>query len=418
MIFTKTLPNGIRVITDEMKDIETVSMGVWVGVGARYEEPEINGISHLLEHMAFKGTSNRSALQIVQQIEDVGGIVNAYTSYDVTAFYVKLLKDNAALGLDILSDMLQNSVMLPEELDKEKDVVIQEIGQTYDAPDDAVGEYFQSTAFPNQSIGRSVLGTEKTVRSISSETLLNYLHSEYTGPRMTISACGNISHEYFEQEVERLFRSVKTDGGRQIQPANYVGGDFRQQKENEQVNLILGFEGVPYAHPLYNAQRVFAVVMGGGMSSRLFQEIREKRGLVYSIYAGIAPYKDTAILSIAAGTGEEKVAELLPVVCDELLTAGDSFIQEEIDRAKSQIKAQILMSMESSSARCERNALSMQVYDRIIPTSETIEKIDAVNKDMLIEYNKHLLKSRPTLATLGPVKNVISYDELCKKITG
>ena len=235
MIFTKTLPNGIRVITDEMKDIETVSMGVWVGVGARYEEPEINGISHLLEHMAFKGTSNRSALQIVQQIEDVGGIVNAYTSYDVTAFYVKLLKDNAALGLDILSDMLQNSVMLPEELDKEKDVVIQEIGQTYDAPDDAVGEYFQSTAFPNQSIGRSVLGTEKTVRSISSETLLNYLHSEYTGPRMTISACGNISHEYFEQEVERLFRSVKTDGGRQIQPANYVGGDFRQQKENERL---------------------------------------------------------------------------------------------------------------------------------------------------------------------------------------
>jgi len=418
MVDVTKLPSGITVVTDCMKDVDTVSLGFWVSVGSRFEDDKINGISHLLEHMAFKGTQTRTALQIAQEIENVGGIINAYTSHEVTAYYVKVLKKDVSLGLSILTDILQNSTMNLEELTKEKEVVIQEIGQTYDAPDEAVFEYYQSTAYPNQPLGRSILGTAEKVRSITPDTLLSYMHDEYTAPRIVVSAAGNIEHAYLAQQVESLLTSLKNTGGRKMQAAAYQGGDFRQEKEIEQVNLLLGFEGFAYNHENYIPQTVLATVLGGGMSSRLFQEIREKRGLVYSIYAFASSNLDTGSFTVFAGTGEHQVKELLPVTCDELLKATHALTDDEIERAKNQLKAGILMKRESTSARAESNARDMAIYGRIIDKDETLQQIDAVSKQQLEKLALSIFTGKPTLACLGPVKHVLSYEDLCNRLKG
>ncbi|MGN1091272.1 MAG: M16 family metallopeptidase [Alphaproteobacteria bacterium] len=416
MVDVTKLPSGIAVITDTMKDVDTVSLGFWVSVGSRFEEDNINGISHLLEHMAFKGTTSRSAFQIAEAVENVGGIINAYTSHEVTAYYVKVLKQDVPLGLSILTDILQNSTMVDEELTREKEVVIQEIGQTYDAPDDAVFEYYQSTAYPNQPFGRSILGTAEKVRAVSRDTLLSYMHDEYTASRVVVSAAGNIEHSYLTEQIEKLLTSLHTTGGRVMQPSKYVGGEYRQEKQIEQVNLLLGFEGVPYNHPEHIAQTVLATVLGGGMSSRLFQEIREKRGLVYSIYSFASSCLDSGSFTIFAGTGEKQVAELLPVVCDELLKATHTLTQDEIERAKTQLKAGVLMKRESTSARAEGNARDMAIYGRIIDKDETLAKVDAVSKEQLEKLALSIFTSKPTLASLGPVKHVLSYDKLQERL--
>lgn len=412
MVQVTKLDSGIQVITDTMKDVETVSLGFWVSVGSRFEEESINGISHLLEHMAFKGTQTRTALQIAEQIEDVGGIINAYTSRDVTAYYVKVLKQDVPLALSVLSDIFQNSTMVEDELEREKEVIVQEIGQTYDAPDEAVFEYYQQTAYPNQSFGRSILGTADKVRSISRQTLLSYMHDEYTANRVIVSAAGNIEHSYLVEQIQNLLTSLKASGGRAMQTAQYVGGEYRQEKKIEQVNLLLGFDGLPYTHDLYYAQSILATVLGGGMSSRLFQEIREKRGLVYAIYAFSSSYQDAGQFGVFAGTGEKQVSELLPVVCDELLKVGTTLNEAEIERAKAQLRAHVLMKRESTSARAESNARQLATYGRIIDTAETIEKINAVDKAMLIKTADLLFVGKPTLASLGPVANVMSYEKL------
>ena len=416
MVDVTKLPSGITVLTDTMKDVDTVSLGFWVSVGSRFEEDEINGISHLLEHMAFKGTTSRTAFQIAEAIENVGGIINAYTSHEVTAYYVKVLKQDVPLGLSILTDILQNSTMVDEELCKEKEVVIQEIGQTYDAPDDAIFEYYQSTAYPDQPFGRSILGTAEKVRAVSRDTLLSYMHDEYTAPRVVVSAAGNIEHTYLTEQIEKLLTSLHLEGGRKMLPSKYVGGEYRQEKKIEQVNLLLGFEGVPYNHPDHVAQTVLATVLGGGMSSRLFQEIREKRGLVYSIYSYASSSLDGGSFTVFAGTGETQVAELLPVVCDELLKATHTLTEDEIKRAKTQLEASILMKRESTSARAEGNARDMAIYGRIIEKDELLGMIAAVNKDQLERLALSTFTSKPTLASLGPVKHVLSYEKLQERL--
>lgn len=416
MINITKLASGVRVITDTMKDVETVSLFFSVSVGSRFEEEQINGISHLLEHMAFKGTKTRTALQIAEQIEDVGGIINAYTSKDVTAYYIKVLKQDVPLAISILSDILQNSTMVEEELEKEKGVVIQEIGQTYDAPDEAVFEYYLSTAYPNQPFGRSILGSAEKVKSVSRKTLLSYMKDEYTAPRVVVSAAGNIKHDYLVGEIEKALISLKTKGGRKMQPACYKGGEYRENKKIEQVNLLLGFEGIPNNHPLYYAQSILSTILGGGMSSRLFQEIREKRGLVYSIYAFSSSYEDCGNFGIFAGTGEKQVSELLPVVCDEILKLGSTLKAEEIERAKAQLRAHILMKKESTSARAESNARQLVIYGRVLDSKEIIEKVNAVDEAMLKKTAETVFASRPTLSCLGPIKHVMSYEKLSEAL--
>ncbi len=416
MVEISKTTSGITVVTDTMKNADTVSLGFWVSVGARFEEENINGISHLLEHMAFKGTQNRSAFQIAEEIENVGGIINAYTSREVTAYYVKVLKQDVPLALSILSDIFQNSTMNNDELTKEKEVVVQEIGQTYDAPDDAVFEYYQSTAFPEQAFGRSILGTADKVRGITQETLLSYMHDEYTAPRVVVSAAGNIEHAYLLEQIEKQLTKLKTKGGRKEVASRYVGGEYREEKKNEQVNLLLGFQGLSYKDPLYMTQNVLSIVLGGGMSSRLFQEIREKRGLVYSIYAFSSCYSDGGSFGVFAGTGEKQVAELLPVVCDELLKASSTLTESEIQRAKAQLRASVLMKRESTSARAESNARDIALYGRVLGKAEVLRMIEAVDKRALEKLALSLFSGRPTLASLGPVKHVLPYEKLQERL--
>ncbi|MBE6449805.1 MAG: insulinase family protein [Alphaproteobacteria bacterium] len=412
MVQITKLDSGIQVVTDTMSDVETVSLGFWVSVGSRFEEENINGISHLLEHMAFKGTKTRTALQIAEQIEDVGGIINAYTSRDVTAYYVKVLKQDVPLALSILADIFQNSTMIEDELIKEKEVIIQEIGQTYDSPDEAVFEYYHETAYPNQAFGRSILGTADKVRSISRQTLLDYMREEYAAQRLIVSAAGNIDHAYLVDAIQKALTNLKLTGKRKSQLTRYKGGEYRENKKNEQVNLVLGFDGLSYNHELYYSQSILTTILGGGMSSRLFQEIREKRGLVYAIYAFTSSYADSGNFGIFAGTGEKQVSELLPVVCDELLNVSNTLTEAEINRAKAQLRAHVLMKQESTSARAEGNARKLAIYNRIISPAETIENINQVDKASLIKTANLLFSGKPTLATLGPVSHVIGYEKL------
>ena len=416
MLTLSKLSNGMRVITDTDTNSDTVSLGVWVAVGARYETPEIGGISHMLEHMAFKGTLKRSALQISEEIENVGGIINAYTGKEMTAYYVKILKEDLALGLDIIADILQNSQMDPHELEREKGVICQEINMQNDTPDELVFDYLSETAFPNQALGRPILGTTEIVRSVSSQQLLDYMHTQYTADRMIISASGHLDHDVFVAMCEKAFTSVSNRSTNAAETAHYVGGEKRVDKKNEQVNLILGFNGVSYTDTDYYTANLLSGIFGGGMSSRLFQEIREKRGLVYTIQSFNAPETDVGVFGIYAGTGEKEVTELMPVLCDEILKLKGSITDTELTRAKNRLKARLLMRSEAISTHAEMNATDVIVHGRVVPKEEIMEQIGTITISDLDRVAERIFSSRPTLATLGPVKHVMGYDELIRRL--
>ena len=291
-----TLANGLRVVSDPMASVETVSVGVWVGVGARHERPEINGVSHILEHMAFKGTRRRTARAIVEEIEAVGGHINAYTSHEHTAYYAKVLKEDLGLAVDIIADILQNSVMDAEELARERAVIIQEINHARDTPDDIIFDRFQETAFPGQSLGRSVLGSAELVRDMPREVVVEHMREHYSGPRMIMAGAGRIDHDALVTLADRVFDSLPPDRGVSVDPARYGGGDVRESRELKQVHVILGFEGVPFRDPDFYALSVFSTLFGGGMSSRLFQEVRETRGLAYSIHSFLSSFSDSGFV--------------------------------------------------------------------------------------------------------------------------
>ncbi|MBQ7413270.1 MAG: insulinase family protein [Alphaproteobacteria bacterium] len=416
MIQIHRLKNGIRVVTDTNPDTASVSLGVWVAVGARFETPDINGISHVLEHMAFKGTTTRSAFDISREIEDVGGIVNAYTGKDMTAYYVKVLKKDWQLGLDIISDILQHSVMDKDELAREQGVIVQEINMSNDTPDDLIFDLYNQVAYPDQPLGRTILGTPENVRSVTSQKLLDYMHHQYTTDRLIISVAGDIDVDDFLKKCEESFTEITKKSGTSAEKARYVGGEIRKSKKNEQVNLILGFEGYGYTDKDYYTAALLASVFGGGMSSRLFQEIREKRGLVYSIYAFNSPETDTGTFGVYAGTGEAEVAELLPVLCDEINRLPDTLDDVEILRAKNRAKARLLMRSENHGTHAESNAIDMIIHGRVVPDEEAIAKIDAVTKQDMACVARQIFAGRPTLASLGPISQVPLYDSVLKRL--
>ena len=417
MLRQSTLSNGIRVITDSSDTAESVSLGIWVSVGARYETAENNGISHCLEHMAFKGTTTRSAFQISKEIEDVGGIINAYTGKNVTAYYLRVLKEHQALGLDIITDIVQNSVMDKNELAKEKGVIIQEINMQNDTPDDLVFDYFSETAYPNQPLGRAILGTVDTVRQITGEKLLEYMHTQYTTNRLIVSASGAVNHDDFVTACEKKLTKISTHTMPNAEPAHYIGGEKRVIKPHEQVNLVLGFESFSYEHPDHYTANLLSAILGGGMSSRLFQEIREKRGLVYSIYAYDSAETDTGTFGIYAGTGEKEVSELMPVLCDELVKLPDTITEEEINRAKARVRASLLMRAENISSHAESNALDLIVHHRIRSKEERIERVNQITKEDLARVAKTILAGKPTLSALGPIQHVMPYEEVINRLT-
>ncbi|GBQ15800.1 M16 family metallopeptidase [Swaminathania salitolerans] len=415
-ITVTTLPNGLTVVTERMERVETVSFGAYVATGTRNESAEENGVSHFLEHMAFKGTARRSAARIAEEIENVGGHINAYTAREQTAYYVKLLKEDLPLGIDIIGDILTHSTFLEQEVERERGVILQEIGQANDTPDDIIFDHFQETAFPDQSMGRPTLGTEALVAGMKRETMMRYMHTHYTTHNMVIAAAGNLEHEAVLEMVQTHFRDLPDHRPPARSPGRYAGGDHRETRALDQAHLVLGFPSVGYGDPAYHAVMLLSTVLGGGMSSRLFQEIREKRGLVYSVYAFALPFLDSGLFGIYAGTGESEAAELVPVLLDELRRIEDGISAEEIARARAQVKSSLLMSLESTGSRCEQIARQMQLFGRVIDTAETVSKIDAVDEAAMIDAARTIFRATPTLATIGPVAKVPSLEAIAQRL--
>ena len=411
-----TLANGFRVASDPVRSLETAALGVWVDVGARNEGPEINGVSHMLEHMAFKGTERRSAQAIAEEIEAVGGHLNAYTSREQTAYFARVLADDVALAVDPLADILQHSVFDESELSREREVIIQEIGQTEDTPDDLIFDRFQEAAFPEQALGRSILGTVERVGAMSRGDLLAYMGAHYRAPTMVLAAAGRVDHEALVELATEAFGALPAgeDGGRE--PARYVGGDTRETRDLEQVHITLGFNGVSHTDEDFFAVQVVATLLGGGMSSRLFQEVREKRGLAYAISSFASSYLDGGLFGVYAGTGEAQVGELVDVVCAEITDVAGAVTADELARARTQLKAGMMMALESPTARCEHLARQLLIFGRAIPVAEIVAKIDAVDGAGAARAAQRIVASGPpVIAALGPITQLASYDAIAAK---
>jgi predicted Zn-dependent peptidase len=397
------LSTGLVVVTDTMPHLETASLGVWVGAGSRDERPDEHGISHLLEHMAFKGTSRRSARQIAEEIEAVGGDLNAATSIETTAYYARVLRADVPLALDVLSDILTDPSFDPAELQREQNVIVQEIGAAEDTPDDLIWDRLQETAYTGQPIGRSILGTPATVRSFDRARVAHYLTRNYRGPDMVIAAAGAVDHQAVVGEVEQRFAKFAGPAAPAPEAARFIGGSCIESRDLEQVHIALAMHGLPQRDPNLYSLQVFANVLGGGMSSRLFQEVREQRGLCYAIYAFHAPYTDTGMFGLYAGTDAADVAELMRVVVGEIHAASETINEAEVARAKAQMKAGLLMALESSSARAEQLARQMFAWGRPIPLDELVGRIDAVTVESTRAAGRALIaRGRPAIAALGP----------------
>lgn len=397
------LPSGLTVVTDTMDHLETAALGVWTGVGGRDEKPDEHGISHLLEHMAFKGTASRSAREIAEEIEAVGGDLNAATSTETTAYYARVLKADVPLALDVLSDILAHPSFDAEELEREKSVIEQEIGAAQDTPDDVVFEHLSELCYPDQPMGRSLLGTPQTLAGFKRDNLQGYLSKHYHGPDMVVAAAGAVDHKQVVAEAERRFASFDAAPAARPAPAMFGKGGSRViHRDLEQAHLTLALEGVPQSDLSLFSLQVFTNILGGGMSSRLFQEVREKRGLCYSIYTFHAAYSDTGFFGLYTGTDPSDAPEMVEVIVDEMNNAVETLTDAEIARAKAQMKAGLLMGLESCSTRAEQMARHILAYGRPLTSEELVARIDAVSIESARNAARALLsRSRPAVVALG-----------------
>lgn len=412
MINITTLSNGFRIATDYIPHVDTVSIGVWIKCGARNETEQTNGVAHFLEHMAFKGTTTRTAKGIAESIEQVGGYLNAYTSREATAYYAHVMKEDVGLAVDILQDILNNSTFSTEELEKEREVILQEIGQSYDTPDDIIFDYFQERAYPNQSMGRPILGPVDNIRSFDRDVIASFIRDQYCPSRMVLAAAGNIDHEALCRLGERFFGQKTRLILSKQQPSQYEGGLFYENRSLEQAHIVIGMESVNSYSSDYYTMSLYSSILGDGMSSRLFQEIREKRGLVYSIYSFQSSYSDTGTFGIYAGCDPKKPQELIPVVIDELKYFANSITLAEVQKAKNQLKARLTMSMESTSGRCQRIANQILIFDRYISQAEITAQIEEVTRSKIAELSSGILCGPPVLVALGKDLTLPSDHEI------
>lgn len=407
------LENGLTIATDNMAHLETSSIGIWVDTGARHETPQQHGVSHMLEHMAFKGTASRSAREIAEEIENAGGHLNAHTAHEATAYYARVLKEDVPLAVDILGDILQHSSFETDELERERGVIIQEIGQANDTPDDLVFDHFLSAAFPEQALGRPILGTVGTVSGFGRDDLKGYMDQRYGAGSMVLAAAGAVDHAALVAQAQDVFGDLPTAVERGHDPARFAGRDVREERDLEQAHLVLGFDGVPYADPDYHATQVAASILGGGMSSRLFQEVREKRGLCYSVFSFAWSFSDTGAFGFYAGTDPEDLGELVTVAAAEAIRLGDDVTEAEVARAKAQMKAGLLMALESSSSRIEQIARQHMIHGRVLSMEETLRKIEAVDAEGVKKAARRIFRNKqPAVAAVGPLAQLESYEKI------
>lgn len=410
-----TLSNGFQIVTEHMPGLKSASVGVWVDVGGRHERIEQNGIAHFLEHMAFKGTKTRSSLQIAEEIEDVGGFINAYTSRENTAYYARVLQEDVPLALDVIGDILMNSTFEDADIEIERGIILQEIGQANDTPDDIIFDWLQEVAYPDQAIGRSILGPTERVSSFNRDDLVKFVGEHYGPNQMILAAAGGIDHNKIVEQAETLFGHLPRieRPASLLVPAVFGGGEIRRNKDLEQVHFALAMESPHYRDPeIYTAQ-IYASVMGGGVSSRLFQEIREKRGLCYTIFAQAGAYEDTGMMTIYAGTSADQIDELATVTIDEMKRAADDMTAAEVARARAQMKAGLLMGLESPSNRAERLARLWSIWGRIPSLDEAIERVDAVTTGDVKAFAAQMAgKAATAMALYGPAEAAPTLDNL------
>jgi predicted Zn-dependent peptidase len=410
------LDNGIHVITHELAHLETVALGIWVRAGARDEAEEQNGIAHFLEHMAFKGTPRRSAYQIAQQIEDVGGEINASTAMETTAYYAKVLKEDWRLGFDILADILTDPALDPAEVARERDVILQEIAAANDTPDDLVFDLAQAAAFPAHALGRPILGACERVAGYDASAMRGYRLANYAGERIVVAAAGRIEHEALVQEAARLLGSVPDAAVAARTAPSFGGGASLASRPLDQTHVVLTFPAVGYHHDDVYVLQVLSMLLGGGMSSRLFQEVREKRGLCYSVFSCASAYEDVGLLSVYAGTAPDKADELINVASDTMLSIIDVVDEAEVARAKAQLKAGLVMSLESASARANQLASQFLAFGKVPEMAAIIAKVERVSPSDVSRLATRVLRSgKPALAAVGAVEKLAPYDKIAAR---
>jgi predicted Zn-dependent peptidase len=399
-----TLANGFRIVSENMPGLQSAAIGIWVTAGGRHERIDQNGIAHFLEHMAFKGTTKRTALQIAESIEDVGGYINAYTSREVTAYYARVLENDVPLALDVISDIVLNPIFDPAEIEVERGVILQEIGQAHDTPDDVIFDWLQEDSYRDQPLGRTILGPTERVGAFTRDDLSGFVREHYGPGQMILSAAGAVDHDYLVKMAEKLFGHMEPAPAFVPEPALFTGGETRRGKALEQAHFALALESPGYRdNAIYTAQ-IYSSALGGGMSSRLFQEIREVRGLCYTIFAQTGAYADTGTTTIYAGTSGGQIAELAGITIDEMKRAATDMTPEEVARARAQMKAGMLMGLESPSNRAERLARLVQIWDVVPPLEETIAHIDAVTTGDVREFAEAMAATAPAaLALYGPI---------------
>nr|WP_281070754.1 pitrilysin family protein [Oceaniglobus trochenteri] len=411
------MANGLRIVTENMPGLKSASVGVWVNAGGRHERAEQNGIAHFLEHMAFKGTKRRSALQIAEAIEDVGGYINAYTSREMTAYYARVLENDVPLALDVIADIVLNPVFDAAEIEIERGVILQEIGQVLDTPDDIVFDWLQEVAYPDQPIGRSILGPAERVSGFSKSDLSGFVSERYAPGEMIVAAAGAVDHDAIVKAAEKLFGHLEARSSDPASPALFTGGERREGRALEQVHFALALEAPGYRDPAFYTSQIYASALGGGMSSRLFQEVREKRGLCYSIFAQAGAYEDTGMITVYAGTSGTQIGELAELTIDELARAATDMSPEEVARARAQMKAGLLMGLEGPSSRAERLARLLAIWGRVPDLDETIARIDGVTTGDVRDFAGTLVtQGKAALALYGPVDGAPGLEALTARL--
>ncbi|HUO53686.1 MAG TPA: pitrilysin family protein [Rhodoblastus sp.] len=415
---SSTLPSGLRVVTDAMPGLATASLGVFVAAGSRHEDEAEQGLSHLLEHMAFKGTRRRDARAIAQAIENAGGDLNAATSVEHTAFYARVLREDCGLALDVLSDILTGSLFDPAELEREKDVILQEIAGLQDTPDEWAMDLFNAAAFPDQPIGRAILGTPEKVRGFDRDAIEAYLNRHYGPGSLVVAAAGAVDHDEIRDLAARLFGDLPATAAPPAVGARYIGGESLVTKKLEQTQVMLGFEGRSYSDPQNYAAHLFANAVGGGMASPLFQEVREKRGLAYSISAFHWAFLDSGLFGFEAATSARQTRELVEVSLACLAEAVERLGEDDLARAKAQTKVGLLTALESSAARAEQIARQTMIFGHVLTREEMIRRIESQSLAQVRAAGAAMLRTPPTVAILGAARKAPGAAEAAALLQG
>jgi predicted Zn-dependent peptidase len=411
------LPSGLIVLTERMEHVRSVAMGVWMRAGSRHEVPELNGISHFVEHMVFKGTRSRSAQRIAREVDAIGGNLDAFTGKETVCFNIKVLDEHVPTALDVLSDLVLNPVFAAEEITRERGVILEEIKMDEDSPDTLVHEIFTQNFWKGHPLGKPILGTRETVRSFEQNTLLNFFEQRFQAGNMVFSAAGNIEHDSFVELVARYFSSLAPGSVLSDSTAPTVTPrlHLRNKKSLEQVQLCLGVSAPPIADESRYTTLLLNTILGGGMSSRLFQTVREERGLVYAIYSDLAPYRDTGSLCVYAGTSSDRALQVIDLIMEEFRRLKSEPLQPgELRRAQDQLKGNLLLSLESSMSRMSNLARQQMYFERFFGIEEILERVEAVTEEEVRSMASSLFQpDKVALTLLGRLDGLrLTRDQL------